>query len=123
MARPIIEIACVVCGSHDTDANTWEAWCYDCDAHWTAEADPELYEAYRAIELQRRAESPFNDLIGAEQAGEIAGVTAATFRSYVARHLAPASREVLGYRVWSRTEVERWARNRPGRGRRTDLER
>lgn len=45
---------CPKCGSTELAANTWEAWCGDCDAHWTEKEDPEVYAAVRAYELACR---------------------------------------------------------------------
>lgn len=45
-----------------------------------------------------------------------------TFHSYVARGHAPKPVEKIGNTpLWKRTEIEKWAENRPGRGARTDL--
>lgn len=47
-----------------------------------------------------------------------------TFRSYSTRGQAPAPKEKVGRTLlWDRREIEEWARNRPGRGARTDLTR
>lgn len=47
-----------------------------------------------------------------------------TFRSYSTRGQAPAPKEKVGRTLlWDKTEIEEWARNRPGRGARTDLTR
>lgn len=47
-----------------------------------------------------------------------------TFRSYSTRGQAPAHKEKVGRTLlWDRREIEAWARNRPGRGARTDLTR
>lgn len=47
---------CPNCHSVELEANTWEAWCYDCTWRITADEDPELFQAVRDAELQRRAE-------------------------------------------------------------------
>ncbi|WP_137725644.1 helix-turn-helix transcriptional regulator [Prescottella subtropica] len=45
-----------------------------------------------------------------------------TFHSYVHRGHAPKPVEKIGRTpLWKRSEIEEWARNRPGRGTRTDL--
>lgn len=45
-----------------------------------------------------------------------------TFHSYVNRGHAPKPVEKIGNTpLWKRSEIVEWARNRPGRGARTDL--
>jgi hypothetical protein len=45
-----------------------------------------------------------------------------TFHSYVTRGHAPKPVEKIGNTpLWKRSEIVEWARNRPGRGARTDL--
>lgn len=64
------------------------------------------------------------DVVTATEAAALAGIEQATFTSYVNRGQAPAEVGRVGARrVWSRTEVEEWIENRPGQGRRTDLQR
>lgn len=47
-----------------------------------------------------------------------------TFYSYSKRGQGPAPKEKVGRTVlWDKKEIEEWARNRPGRGTRTDLTR
>jgi predicted DNA-binding transcriptional regulator AlpA len=47
-----------------------------------------------------------------------------TFRSYSTRGQAPTPKEKVGRTLlWDKAEIEQWARNRPGRGARTDLTR
>jgi len=45
---------CPECGSRELEANTWEAWCYDCGGRWTDAAQPEIFAVLRAAELARR---------------------------------------------------------------------
>ncbi|WP_344766232.1 helix-turn-helix transcriptional regulator [Aeromicrobium panaciterrae] len=62
------------------------------------------------------------DVIDGTEAAKIAGVGLSTFVTYVKRGHAPKEvGRIGGRRVYSRTEIEAWAKNRPGRGRRMDL--
>ena len=45
---------CPNCRGEETEANTWEAWCNDCDWRVTDQSDPELFSQARAAELDRR---------------------------------------------------------------------
>lgn len=56
-------IFCPECGSTDLGANTWESWCFDCDARWVEnpkfagdgyELNPELYSMIRKEDLMCR---------------------------------------------------------------------
>ena len=48
---------CPECGEVGTiEANTWEAWCYDCDLHVTEQDQPEEFKKLRAMVLARREE-------------------------------------------------------------------
>ena len=59
------------------------------------------------------------DLLKEETGDEIKPVT---FHSYVHRGHAPKPVEKIGNTpLWKRSEIVEWARNRPGRGARTDL--
>lgn len=52
-----INPVCPECGEEGTiDANTWEAWCYDCDLHVTEQDKPEEFKKLRAMVLARREE-------------------------------------------------------------------
>jgi hypothetical protein len=48
---------CPGCGSTETTANTWEAWCMNCDRHWTKSDAPGIWGEIRAVELVRRRSS------------------------------------------------------------------
>lgn len=68
------------------------------------------------------------ELIGNEEAAKYVGVSVNTWRPYVARGTAPTPdrREIQGGHavpVWRKTTLDRWMRNRPGPGARTDLDR
>ncbi|QXC46719.1 MULTISPECIES: helix-turn-helix transcriptional regulator [Rhodococcus erythropolis group] len=59
------------------------------------------------------------DLLKEETGDEIKPVT---FHAYVNRGHAPKPVEKIGSTpLWKRSEIVEWARNRPGRGARTDL--
>lgn len=45
---------CPQCDSDDTDINTWEAWCFDCDWSITKDSDPDQFQRLREAELARR---------------------------------------------------------------------
>lgn len=45
---------CPACSSVEVDANAWEAWCFDCDGHWTFDDDREVYGLIRESVLIRR---------------------------------------------------------------------
>lgn len=56
------------------------------------------------------------------QAADRAGISASTWRSYVARGQAPQPAERIGRTpLWGREEVDAWVTARPGAGTRTDL--
>lgn len=62
--------------------------------------------------------------LGNAQAAALLGVTASTWRSYVARGRAPepdGREELSGTPWWRRSTIEAFKRSRPGRGARTDL--
>jgi hypothetical protein len=62
--------------------------------------------------------------VGNAGAAQIAGITPATWRSYVSRGEAPPpdGREAISGTPWWRVStIERWMRSRPGQGSRTDL--
>lgn len=64
------------------------------------------------------------DPITREEAAELAGVTAASWVSYVARGRAPRAvghHPASGLLVWDRAQVQTWVESRPGRGFRSDL--
>lgn len=64
-----------------------------------------------------------NDQLTAEDAASLAGVRPSTWNAYVTRGYAPPADGRLGnQRWWLRETVEQWKANRPGRGRRTDLQ-
>lgn len=70
------------------------------------------------------ADVDISDVVTATEAAAMAGIGQATFTSYVNRGQAPAEVGRIGNRrVWSRSEVAEWVENRPGQGRRTDLQR
>ena len=50
------QMLCPECGSKELEANTWEAWCNDCDQQWTRREQPEVYAKIRGAELDRREE-------------------------------------------------------------------
>jgi len=43
----LVDDRCPACGSRDIDANTWEAWCFDCGWGCTKDADPTQYNVIR----------------------------------------------------------------------------
>lgn len=47
-----LDPVCPDCGSVEVEANTWEAWCADCD--WRVEAPHPAYEVIRARVLLQR---------------------------------------------------------------------
>lgn len=56
----------------------------------------------------------------AAEVAELIGVSELTFRAYVSRKFVPASvgrDPKTGVMVWDRDEIQRWNKNRPGRGR------
>jgi hypothetical protein len=56
----------------------------------------------------------------AAEVAELIGVSELTFRSYVSRKFAPESvgrDPKTGVLLWDRDEIQRWNKNRPGRGR------
>jgi predicted DNA-binding transcriptional regulator AlpA len=56
-------------------------------------------------------------LLTTADAAELAGVSAASFRSYVSRGDAPAPDGKLGNTpYWNRSTITRWLKNRPGQG-------
>lgn len=62
--------------------------------------------------------------LGNVQAAAWLGVTASTWRAYVARGRAPepdGREEVSGTPWWYESTIEGFKRSRPGRGARTDL--
>lgn len=68
-------------------------------------------------------------LITADQAVEIINelsakpIKPATFRGYVSRAQAPQPVDKIGAtRLYKRTEIEKWAKERPGQGARVDLQ-
>jgi predicted DNA-binding transcriptional regulator AlpA len=49
-------------------------------------------------------------------------LSVSTFRGYVSRGQAPAPVEKIGRTpLWKRSEIVKWANNRPGQGARTDI--
>lgn len=56
---------CPMCGSIETEANTIEAWCYDCEWHTTAEESPEFHATFYQAHKAHRAEMAaiFNQLL------------------------------------------------------------
>ena len=51
------EMKCPRCGEIGSiEANTFEAWCYDCDLHVTEQDQPEEFKKLRAMALARREE-------------------------------------------------------------------
>lgn len=64
------------------------------------------------------------DPITREEAAQLAGVTATSWVSYVARGTAPKAighHPGNGLLIWDRAQVQAWVENRPGRGFRSDL--
>lgn len=60
------EMKCPRCGEIGSiEANTWEAWCYDCDLRVTEQDQPEEFKKLRAMALARREEvgSFFDELL------------------------------------------------------------
>jgi predicted DNA-binding transcriptional regulator AlpA len=59
------------------------------------------------------------DLIKEETGTEL---SISTFRGYVSRGQAPAPVEKIGRTpLWKRSDIIKWAHNRPGQGARTDI--
>lgn len=56
VAHRAADWACPSCGSDETEINTLEAWCFDCDWHLDHASDPEAFEKLRSVEEERRAE-------------------------------------------------------------------
>lgn len=52
------------------------------------------------------------------EAAQLAGIAPATLRSYSSRGLAP---KPVRLGIYSRAAVEKWLRDRPGQGKRTDI--
>lgn len=63
------------------------------------------------------------DYLTSAQVAKRLGISPTTWRSYVTRGHAPKPTRTLGpLNLWSARVVDRWAKARPGQGRRTDLE-
>ena len=57
------------------------------------------------------------NVLTADEAAELAGVTPASFRSYVSRGSAPRPDGKLGGTpYWQRSTITKWLRSRPGQG-------
>lgn len=62
-------------------------------------------------------------LLSADEAGELVGLSAQTWRTYVARRIAPAATLRAGPApLWRESVVVAWLAARPGQGARTDLD-
>lgn len=64
-----------------------------------------------------------NDRLTTKEAAALAGVAVSTWEAYVSRHQAPQPDGHFGrQRYWLPATIENWKANRPGQGKRTDLD-
>lgn len=67
---------CPKCDSDDTEINTWEAWCFDCDWYITKDSDPHQFQHRREAELIRRSHDERMDPQELRTIREYLGLTA-----------------------------------------------